>query len=87
MELPSASWTHELNKSASDWLSFSSGTLFDGFGLGLEGFLPRSWVESDILFLVFLTLRSAPYRIGFLTLSIVDILGWLSLCCGACPVL
>lgn len=82
MELPSASWTHELNKSVSDWLSFSSGTW-----LGTEGFLSRSWVESDILFLFFLTLRSAPYRAGFLTLSVVDILGWISLCCGACPVL
>lgn len=53
MELLSADWTHELNESVSDWLSFSSGTLFDGFGLGTDGFLSRSWVESDICFYSF----------------------------------
>lgn len=49
----SASWTRELSEYVSDWLSFSSGTLFDGFGLGTDGFLSRSWVESDTCFYSF----------------------------------
>lgn len=67
----------KLNESLS---GFSSEILFDWFGVEGPHDFSRYRVENEMFLL--LPLHCAPSRLGFLTLSIIDILGQLILCCG-----